>query len=135
VPDGDIEDFVKMFERADGRAAAEHIEKEQPNEKKEEAPVAPAETTEAPKPPKPRIDPSVKATLDKFDGKKVGAALAQLRDDLRIGEDEVASTLGITKARLGNIEKDASSATLDELHRLATGYAYTLGGMLKRVTK
>jgi DNA-binding Xre family transcriptional regulator len=84
--------------------------------------------------PKPRVSDDAKAKAAKYDGKKIGASLKELRESLRIEPAELKG-VGITAQRLTKIETDAKDVTLDELHRLAAAFEYTLGGMVSRVTK
>jgi DNA-binding XRE family transcriptional regulator len=95
-----------------------------------------AETAETPAPPKPRINADeVNAAIKAFDGTEISTKIAALRDELRIEVDELAEKTGITKQRIGAIEKDASTATLEELHKFAAAFTYTTGGMVRRILK
>jgi DNA-binding XRE family transcriptional regulator len=127
----EVEDFARAFERGDENGTGEKpAEAKDTTKEKDMA----DQTAEATKPQKPRINTdSYKAKLKVLDGKKAGENLASLRDDLRITEDEFQQATGITKQRLGNIEKDASSATFEELFKLSAAYEYTFGGLLKRI--
>jgi len=84
---------------------------------------------------KPRISKDAVARAKQFNGKSVASALNALRNDLRVTDEEIEKAIGISAKRLGEIEKDASQVTLEELHRLAMAFEYSVGGLVNRVTK
>lgn len=84
---------------------------------------------------KPRISKEAVANAKKFNGKQIGKEIANMRGQLRIEAEDIEKAVGITVDRLGEIEADASNATLKEIHQISSVFEYTFGGLVGRLAK